>query len=266
PGTDRRIYRMSRSAGKSRPIVGIVMQARMNSERLPGKVLLPLAGRPMLYYLLERMKSVKNADRIIVATTTDSKDDELVEFCERQKVAVFRGNEMDVLDRFHQACSNYGLDHVVRVTSDNPLTCENHLSDLIAMHLSDGCDISHHSGLPLGVGVGMVSFQALDCAHRESCLMHHREHVTLYLLEPGVRERFHIGVMAAVPPCNRPELRLTVDTPEDLLMMDTLHQELYNGSNIPLEQAIFYLDRHPEIRQINALVRQRNPREGQHGP
>ncbi len=137
--------------------IGLVIQARMGSTRLPNKVLMHLAGKPILLHVLERVKNLKKEYKRIVITSTMERDDKIEEFCKERNLLCFRGKEADVLDRYYQVAKFFQLDHIVRLTGDNPLLDADNLEFLIKEHLTKDADYSSNtsevnSGLPVGVG------------------------------------------------------------------------------------------------------------------
>jgi len=219
-------------------MTGIILQARMGSTRLPGKVLMPLCGRPMLRHILDRLKSVGNADILIVATTTRPEDDAIESFIRDEGVACFRGNEADVLDRYFRASDFFGLDHIVRATADNPFVDPEEVESLIGFHVNTSADFSHALGqLPLGVGTECFTSAALERSWREGMLPHHREHVDEYILEHP--KLFHIERLTVAPGKIAPALSLTVDTPMDFSRATLIYNALYRPDKyIGTEDAI----------------------------
>jgi len=194
--------------------VGVIIQARMGSTRLPGKVLKPIAGKMLLDHVLGRLSLLTCPVVVIVATSDLAQDIVIEQHCLSRSVAVFRGSEADVLDRYYQCAREYGFDHVVRLTGDNPFTDMEELQRLIEQHLAECNDYTHSFGsMPLGVGAEILTFAALERSAWEGHEPNHREHVNEYIQEnPGV---FRIGVLD-IPATKRcPGLRLTVDAEDD---------------------------------------------------
>jgi spore coat polysaccharide biosynthesis protein SpsF len=210
----------------------------MGSTRLPGKVMMPICGRPMLGHILDRLKLAANADIIIVATTTLPCDDAIKNFAEAEGVACFRGDEADVLDRYCRASEAFELDHVIRATADNPFVDPEEIERLIDLHLEKCADYSHAFGeLPLGVGAECFTRDALERSRKEGLLPHHREHVDEYCIENP--ELFQIERLPVPPAKIAPELRLTVDTPDDFKRASLIYDALYRpGGCITTEDAI----------------------------
>lgn len=216
--------------------VGLVVQARMGSTRLPGKVLLPIGDLPLLGHVLGRLTQLALPWRVVVATTTDERDDAIVSWCGQAGVATFRGSEHDVLDRYLQCARASDFQNVVRLTADNPFTDVPELEQLVQLHLAGGFDYSHSFGMmPLGVGAEIITQSALERSHLEGREPHHREHVNEYILEHP--ELFRIGVLGVAEDKWAPELRLTVDTEEDWRRADALSRQA-RGRWLETQEAI----------------------------
>jgi spore coat polysaccharide biosynthesis protein SpsF len=202
-------------------LIGTVIQARMNSTRLAAKVLQPIAGRAMLGRVLDRHRMMKKGGRLIVATTDGTGDDPIVAFCRHEQVDCFRGSESDVLDRYCRAAHAFKLDVIIRGTGDNPLVDPVLGDELVDLFYEQKADFASSksddvdSGLPDGVGLEVFAVSALEKSRVAGCQPHHREHINEYILEnPGL---FRIAILEKKTTfVSVGELRLTVDTPEDL--------------------------------------------------
>ncbi len=194
--------------------IGIIIQARTGSTRLPGKVLKPVAGKILLDHVLGRVLLVDFPFKIVVATSNLPQDDIIAEHCLDEGVSVFRGSETDVLDRYYQCALENSFEHIVRLTADNPFTDIEELTRLIERHLSEQNDYTHSFGImPLGVGAEIFTIAALERSAHEGHAPNHREHVNEYIQEPP--ELFKTGLLEVSTSKHRPDLRLTVDTEED---------------------------------------------------
>lgn len=200
--------------------IGFLVQARMGSTRLPGKVIMDLQGKPILAHIIDRIHELKKNLPIIIITTDTTEDDLIEDFCTRYSVLFFRGDENDVLDRYYQAAKYFGLEQIVRLTGDNPLVDSTNLQNLLTEHLTHDADYSSNkseieSGLPMGVGAEIFSFSALAKSWREGIKPHHREHVNEYILENP--QFFKIQCVKGVDEYSEEckKLRLTVDTLQD---------------------------------------------------
>lgn len=239
--------------------VGIIIQARMGSTRLPGKVLLSLGKSTLLGELINRLNYIKNKVNIVVATTKNCEDNVIVDYCEKLGVKCYRGSELDVLDRYYRCAKFYGFSRIVRVTADNPLTCISETERLIDFHIKGGFDVSSNRGLPIGTGVGIVNLDALEAAHRFGIKPYHREHVTLYFYDKENIKDFNIGYLNAKGDLFRPDLRLTVDTKEDYELMRIIYNRCLSDDYIRLDSVIDFLDKNPELLNINKNIKQRDP-------
>ena len=216
--------------------IGIIIQARMGSSRLPGKVLFKISDRPLLEHVVKRLDGIQGQVKVVVATTTEVKDNEIANYCERLNVICFRGSENDVLARYYECALQYNFDHIVRLTADNPFTDLIELKRLIEFHEIQDNDYSHSFGqMPIGVGAEVFSFSALERSHHEGHAPNHREHVNDYIEEQN--SSFKIGHMKTPVLKNYPELRLTVDNDDDY--QNACHiAEQHPGRFVSTEEAI----------------------------
>lgn len=199
--------------------LGVIIQARMGSSRLPGKVLRPLHGRPLLAHILDRLQAFRQPAAVVVATSDHGRDDAILAFCRQRDTRCFRGDEADVLARFWHCAREYGFTDVVRLTADNPFVDVSALDDLIALHAREKADLTHSfPSLPVGVGAEVMTFPALEMSFQQARNADQREHVDEFILQHP--ERFRICILPVEDGRNRPDLRLTVDTEEDLRRAD----------------------------------------------
>ncbi len=196
-----------------------IIQARMSSSRLPGKVLLDICGKPMLERVLDRVNLARRIDHILVATTTDISDDPLTYWCKGLGVDCFRGSMQDVLDRFYQAAISNQPQFIVRVTADCPVIDPGLMDETVQTCRENGVDFAatrlpppFHRTYPIGLDVEVSTFSALERAWREASNPAEREHVFPYLYDqPG---RFNLKILNYEPDYG--SLRWTVDTAEGL--------------------------------------------------
>ncbi len=241
--------------------VVVIIQARMGSSRLPGKILKLLEGRPSLAWIVERSRAIPAIDEIVVATTNQPGDDAVEALALAQGWRVFRGSEPDVLDRYYRAAVEAKARHVVRVTADCPLLCVDEADRAVRHHLAVAADYTHNvtvwgSGLPIGTGIEVMTFAALEASWHEGHEPHHREHVDEFIYEHP--ERFRIECVKAPSQLARPELRLTVDTAEDFALVAAIYQRLHRpGHLIALSEVIALLDAEPALLELNRGIEQR---------
>jgi spore coat polysaccharide biosynthesis protein SpsF len=239
-------------------IVGAVIQARTGSTRLPGKALIDIDGMSMLARVIDRVRRARTVDRVIVATTTRTQDDPLAEHARALAVDVFRGDEDDVLDRYYKAATQYGLDVVVRITSDCPLL-DPGLADRVVRLLLDGAPPADYAAntitrtYPRGLDVEAVPMATLARVWREAASEHERAHVFPYVYEQP--EKFSIAGIADT--VDRSEMRWTVDTEEDLTFVREVCRRL-GSREFTWMDVLKVLDASPELLQINAQVRQKS--------
>lgn len=215
---------------------GIVIQARYSSARLPGKVLRPLGGRPMLGWLLERMRAVPEAGCVIVATSERPEDDAVATYARASGALVHRGPLEDVLGRFAGAAAAFALEPVVRVSGDSPLLDPGIVSRALQLYGEGGSDLVTNvleRSYPKGQSVEVIGAGSLRAAASEARAANEREHVTPYFY--AHRDRFRIRNFALVP--SAADLRLCVDTEEDFARIETVAARMTaSGGGYGLEE------------------------------
>jgi spore coat polysaccharide biosynthesis protein SpsF len=244
-------------ASQTPPVLALI-QARLGSSRLPGKSRLPLPlgatsdAQTILGHVVIRARRAASVGEIIVATTRQPLDNELVMLAARLGAGVFRGDEQDVLGRFAGALAHAAdAQAIVRLTADNPAIDPAFLEAAVAHHLATGADYTHTTGLPLGTNIEVISASALRRAHIEARQPDEREHVTPYLRRHP--ELFHLETLALTVPPAVAELRLTIDYPSDYALLSLLFTELGpNFSLTDLGGLPALLARHPWLAAINA--------------
>lgn len=232
-----------------------IIQARMGSSRLPGKVLKPLGDVDVLTYDIERCRAIQGVSDVIIATSLLPQDDEIVSWCKAHQVKYFRGSEEDVLDRYVQCAKIYKPDYIMRVTSDCPLVDYEMAAEMIKLMERERKDIMLLDGkLPRGLAVELISYEALLCIHESGQESRHREHVTYYAYE--YKEQF--DTVTYKIPANRqePHFRITLDTEEDYVLITEIVKE-FNNPLVSSVEVIKFLKQHPEIAQINAHIEQK---------
>ena len=236
--------------------IAAVVQARMDSSRLPGKVLLQLGDRSMLEHLLTAVSRVPVLDSCIVATTTKPVDDAIAQCAGRSGVPIFRGSEDDVLDRIYSAARHIDADVVVRLTADCPLLDSNLLQQAVTAFQQGEWDYYTLSQYPIGIGeVEVMSMFALAKAARQAGNASQREHVTPYIYEhPNL---FACHFQFAPAELNRPNYRLCLDEGADLALIHEVFRRLGGTGNVA--RIVKLLDAHPGLVAINRHVSQRAP-------
>ncbi len=235
-----------------------IIQGRMSSSRLPGKILLDIGGRPMLTRVLLRARRAQLVDQVVVATTTDPSDDPVAEFCKKRGYPCYRGNLFDVLDRYYQAAKLFKADVIVRLTADCPVIDPGEIDRTIKAFFDSGADFAANRlpppftrTTPIGLDTEVCSFNALKRAWNEAEAKFEREHVMPYLYdEPG---RFKIVLVDHDPDYGH--FRWTVDTPADLALLREIYASFNNSDDFTLEDLLEKSEKHPEWQAINANIR-----------
>ena len=241
----------------------LIVQARMTSTRLPGKVLLPLAGEPMLTRLIERLRRAERSDGIVIATTANASDDPIAALCAQLGVPCHRGSEHDVLSRYADAARLHGADVVVRITSDCPLIHPALVDQVIAAYEEGDSDYVSNMlppTWPYGMAVEVFSAAALQQAHAEATQAAEREHVTPFLYWHP--ERYRLRNVAS--PVDLSHHRWTVDTPEDYELVRRLFETLHPiNPEFTQDHILTLLDAHPDWMTLNQHVQQKPTTESQ---
>lgn len=237
-----------------------IIQARMSSTRLPGKILLEIApGKTIMECMRERVAAAKEIDKTIIATTTNPKDQVLIEYLEKTDQPYFVGDENDVLDRYYQAALAHGAksgDIIVRMTSDCPIIDPKVIDETIRFYKSGDFDYASNNlepyTYPDGMDTEVFSFDTLEKAWKEATSPAHREHVTFYMWKnPNI---FKIGQYVN-PQKDRAGYRLTIDYPEDFQLLQEVYTALYPKNNLfTMNEILDFLDANPEIKKINTDV------------
>lgn len=238
----------------------IIVQARMASTRLPGKIMKKVLDKTLLEYQLERLFRVKQADQVVIATTDHGEEQPIVSLCEKLGVPYFRGSEQDVLARYHGAATEYGAGVVVRITSDCPLIDPAVVDMVIGFYLAHKEEYDYVSNTfpeltyPRGMDTEVFSYKALKEAYEQAQDQAEREHVTIFIKRRPKRYRIK----------NLPydkdysHYRWTVDTPEDFALIEKMITALYPANPyFSLEDCLLLMEEHPEWAKINAGIQQK---------
>jgi spore coat polysaccharide biosynthesis protein SpsF len=235
-----------------------IVQARMGSTRLPGKVLLDLAGEPMLARCVERARRAQTLDQVVVATTEQPGDEAIVELCRERGWPCFRGSEDDVLDRYYGAAKAHAADVVVRITSDCPLIEPTVVDLVVREFLERQPEIDYASNTvsertyPRGLDTEVVRFETLERAWYEDDNPAWREHVTPYIYRHP--EMFHLH--SVTNPVDYSDMRWTVDTLKDLTFVQRIYEHFGHGF-FSWSEVIDVLTEHSEWLEINRDVQQK---------
>ena len=234
--------------------VNAFIQARLSSSRLPGKVLMPLAGKPVLKHVIDRVSQADFVDKVVVVTSTDVSDDAIEAFCRQIDCAYFRGELDNVLARFNAALSEFPCDHILRVTADCPLIDPHILDAVIIGHLVGQYDYYGLGGeFPDGLDCTVVSRTALEMASQHAVLASDREHVGPFIernedgwFKTGALHLFH-GLQ---------DIRLTLDEPPDFNLLCHLFEAAADGHlQLHPHEILGFLDENPDIKAINQGIK-----------
>lgn len=247
--------------------ISVIVQARMGSERLPGKVAREIKDKPVLAHIIARLKNAQTIDDIIIATSNKSDDDRVVEIAKENGVEYYRGSEVNVLSRYLEAGKRYNSDIIIRVTGDCPLIDPVIIDEVTKAFMKSDCeymrlDVSD-DGYPRGLDVEIFNYDALLEVERlinkdreqGKYVDPYLEHVTLYIYRN--QDKFSLAYYYPPEDLKR-NYRLCIDEKADFQLIRTLYDHFYDeGKTIDVRQVIEYLDKHPEIANINQAVNQK---------
>jgi spore coat polysaccharide biosynthesis protein SpsF len=234
----------------------LIIQARMGSSRLPGKVLKSLGNTVELDYVVSRCRRFPEVAEVIVATSVLSQDDEIADWCKQNSVVCYRGSEDDVLDRYYSCAKLYHPDYVIRVTADCPFIDYELAGQMVAAMREHPCDIVRLEGeLPRGLASEIVSFSALEHMYTHGKESRHREHVTYYAYE--FPEKFTSTAITVPDSLRHPQLRITLDTEEDYALLTAIANQFTGDKYVSARKVVDYLLAHPEIAALNAHIEQK---------
>ncbi len=237
----------------------IIVQARMTSTRLPGKVMEIVCDKPLLEHLINRLKTIRSADQIVIATTVNETDNQIVSLCKKLDTLYYRGSEEDVLGRYYEAAVEYGGDVIIRITSDCPVIDPDVVGYLIDFYMKNLKKYDYVTNTlkrtyPRGMDVEIVSFKALKEAHFNTYDPFDREHVTTFIRNRSTQYRLHNIKHSS----DFSHYRLTVDTSEDLELIRRIFESLYvENPEFTMKDIHSKMAANPEWIKINSHVKQR---------
>ena len=238
-----------------------IIQARIGSTRLPGKVLKDLGGDTVLARVVNRTRRATLVDEVVVATSTLPQDDVIMQECERLSVACFRGDEVDVLDRYYRAAQKFAADAIVRITSDCPLIDPELIDRTVRPFLDDNADYATNAlfvTYPPGLDVEVFTAAALSSAWSSAKAPYQRTHVTPYLYQ--TKGLFKIVSLSAEQDYSR--YRWTLDTVEDWEMIRQVYAHFGGKDDFSWSEVLHLMEDHPELVEMNSCVRQKALHEG----
>ncbi|THD17774.1 acylneuraminate cytidylyltransferase [Anoxybacillus ayderensis] len=239
--------------------VAAIIQARMGSTRLPGKVLKKVLDKTLLEYQIERVKRAKTIDEIIIATTTKESDDPIVQLCQQLSIPYYRGSEEDVLSRYYEAATTFGVDVIVRLTSDCPIIDPNVIDKVVEQYLDNRDRYDYVSNTltrtyPRGMDTEVVSYEVLKRAHEEAKGSVYREHVTAYMYHHP--DQFRLCNVSNEE--DESKHRWTVDTEEDFELIKKIIGELYiENAHFTMDDVLKVIDENPTWFHINSHIEQK---------
>lgn len=233
-------------------MITAIVQARMGSTRLPGKVLLDIQGKPLLEHVIDRVSASKLINRLVIATTSNEKDKAIIDFAQRRGITYYVGSEDDVLDRFYQTAKIYRVKTIVRITPDDPFKDPEVIDKVVGYYLNHKKSVDYASNTikptyPEGLDVEVFSAEALEKAWREAKKSSEREHVTPYIWNHP--ERFRLANIENNEDLSH--LRWTLDTGADLRFAREIYARLYHGQVFLMKDILALLRAEPELAQIN---------------
>lgn len=238
--------------------VGIVIQARTGSTRLPGKILLDIMGKPMLLHIYERLQQCKEVDNIIIATTIGKNDDLVAKLANDNNIKYFRGSEDNVLERYYMAAKEYSLDIVIRITADCPVIDPIIIDEMVRIFKRKDYTVVSNAGyetfrtFPRGLDAEIFKFSILEEAYNNATETYEKEHVTPYLYDNYKNIYYYKSKN------NNAEFRWTVDTKEDFKLITEIYKNLYTGKhNFYYDDIIELMLKKPELKEINKDIKQK---------
>lgn len=231
-------------------MITAIVQAHMGSTRLPGKVLIDIQGKPLLEHVIDRVRTARVIDSIVIATTFNEHDKAIIEFAKKLDIPYYVGSEDDVLDRFYQAAKKYKAETIVRITADCPLLDPNVVDEVVSFYLEGNYDYVSNTNPPTfpdGLDTEVFSFESIERAWHEARLCSEREHVTPYIRKHP--EVFRIGNVTCKNDLSA--LRWTVDEDKDMEFVRKVYKQLYTeGMVFYMEDILNLLREHTELLEI----------------
>jgi len=233
-----------------------IIQARMGSMRLPGKVLMSINGKPVLEYVIQFLKFSKLLDQIIVATTNLPQDNEIEKLCKKLNIECYRGSVDNVLERYYECARLYHGDLIVRITADDPLIDATIVDQVIQICKDTKCDFASTAitpKFPFGYFIESLTFSTLKKLYLTQNDPLSKEHVT-YFIKQNI-QLFNVKEISPSEKLARPQYRLTIDYKEDFHLMSKIFKKLYTpNSFIQYKDVIELLDKNPELAKINKNI------------
>jgi spore coat polysaccharide biosynthesis protein SpsF len=240
--------------------IAAVIACRLNSTRLFAKPLQVVGKSTILDLCINQIKKSKLVDDIVLAISNSPGKEVFIKFAKEKEVKFVLGDEINVLKRLIVGAKKVNAKIIVRASSENPFLYGTGIDSLIKKHVNGDFDLSYLGGMPLGTGVQVINLEVLEKSHRLGNKRHRSEFCTMYISENPTKFR----IFRFDPPkqLNRPEIRLTVDTPQDLIVARIIQEKLGKGNSIiSLKKIIKFLDKNPNIKKLNSNILVRYKRE-----
>jgi len=237
-------------------LITAIIQARMGSTRLPGKVMMCVNNRPLLDYMIERVNRCQAVDQVIIATTGSQRDTPIVDWCQEAQVGYYRGSEEDVLSRYYHCAVQYQASIVVRMTSDCPLI-DPHVVDCVVENYLERPEIEFVSNTvplpclyPDGMDVEVFGIELLKKAYHEATLPSEREHVTFYMWKTEKFRTFRLD-----PQQDLSQYRFTIDYPEDFEVIQAIFEHLYPSNlEFSMDDLIHFMELNPKLKTLQQNI------------
>ena len=229
-------------------IIGAIIQARMNSNRLPGKVIMNMPIHSQKTILDQIINRIPKGIKYVIATSTNDLDNQIVS----RYSSVFCGSEEDVLSRFYEISVSNNFDSIIRLTGDNPCIDTHYLQKTIEFHIKNNSDYTYSTGLPIGCNLEVFSFKALSLASRQASTQEEKEHVTLFMKR--AKNLLNLNSIEFKVQENIRNLRLTIDYPSDFAFVNLLYSVL--GPNFGLSEIAKLLANNKWMTEINSANEQ----------
>jgi glutamate-1-semialdehyde 2,1-aminomutase len=227
----------------------VIIQARMGSKRLPGKIMKKIMGKPMIEYLIQRISESKLVDDLIIATSDQKENLQFIDFLKTKNLNFYVGDEEDVLSRYYYAAKKYNVNNIVRITADCPLIDPEVVDNTINVFLKSSADYSSNifpRSFPKGLDTEVFSFETLEKTFNEAISKYDREHVTPYIRECG---KFKISNYSFSNDYSK--TRLTVDYEEDFILVEKIFNFFNPKILFGCSEILSFLDKQPQLLEIN---------------
>lgn len=235
-----------------------LIQTRMDSTRLPGKAMKLINGKPMIYRVFQALSKSNSIGKIVIVTSENKNDNELIKFLEKNNMEYFRGSKDDVLDRYYQAAKKLGADLIIRITGDCPLIDSDIVDSVIEKVIRNNLDYASNVEVrtfPRGYDVEVFTYETLKKIHQSTNDPDDREHVTLYLRRN--QNLFKIGNITAQESKSHPEWRVCVDTKQDLDLIRKIFMRYRKKNRITYEDVIEFFKKYPKMTDVNKKIEQK---------